>query len=129
MACECDYDLVGDPAHYVRCNPSTLCLEHDMCCICDEQKAVILVDGDKCCRDCALEEITVCPNCGWEAGFEERSNSVRDRECGNYDEEWLVCKHCHKETDDAEVKRINAERLEEIKQRVAQFEEAHCARV
>ena len=46
VVCECDGDLVGDPPHWVRSNPSTLCLEHDMCCVCDEAKAVILVDGD-----------------------------------------------------------------------------------
>ena len=128
MTCECDYDLVGDPAHYVRCNPSTLCLEHDMCQVCDEAKAILIVDGDKVCRDCALEEIVVCPNCGWETSFERRYAITRDPQCGSWEDEWLVCQHCKKETYDDEVKQTNDARRKEIAERLAQFEEAHCAR-
>ena len=118
VVCECDGDLVGDPPHWIRSNPSTLCLEHDMCCVCDEAKAVILVDGDKCCRDCALEEVKVCPNCGWDAGFTWHYSTGRESHGETHDEEWLTCCHCGKETDEAEVERVNAERLADIKQRL-----------
>jgi hypothetical protein len=125
--CECDFDCVGDPPHYVRSNPSTLCLEHDMCQVCDEAKAILIVDGDKCCKACALEEITVCPNCGWEVAFERHYAITHDRQCGSWEDEWLVCNHCHKRTDEEEVQRVNEARRKEIAERLARFDEAHCA--
>jgi hypothetical protein len=120
--CECDFDCVGDPPRYVRSNHKTLCPVHDTCCCCDERLAVIIDDGDKLCAECATEEITRCPNCDWETSFSEHSATSREPHGETHDDVWLTCNHCHKRTDDQEVKDYNAARLADIHRRLEELQ-------
>jgi hypothetical protein len=92
-----------------------------MCSICDVAKAVLIVNGDKCCKDCALEDITTCPNCGWETNFTEHSSVSREYHGETQDEEWLTCNHCGKETDEAELQRHRLARMAGIQKQLAEL--------
>jgi hypothetical protein len=58
----------------------------------------------------------ICPNCGLDANFTERSGRFTERhglDCGPYEtwtESWLVCSECGGKTDDREVMEANRER-------------------
>lgn len=128
MTCECDYDFGGDPGRYFRSNHQTLCPVHDKCEVCDDALAVMITDahgestGTKVCATCAVEEIMVCPNCGWDSGFDYHRSMGEQPSGEGFDHEWLTCNHCGKRTDQEEVDRINKERLEEIKRRLEALE-------
>lgn len=114
--CQCDGDYDYERGSYRATH--VLCPVHDNCVVCDEAKAVIIVDGDKCCAACATEEIQACPNCNWDAGFTEHSATSREPHGETHDDVWLVCKHCGKQTDDQELKDYNAARLERIREQL-----------
>lgn len=121
MTCECDFDCSGDPGRYFRSNHKTLCPIHDKCEVCDDALAVMITEGTKVCATCAVEEITVCPNCGWDAGFEESFTQTRQPHGETWIETRLRCAHCYSLTDEEEVNRINKERLEDIKRRLEEM--------